>query len=207
MAQPASTQSPAQAELFAERQIAIPGLRYQTSFLPAAEEYSLLDSIRSLELREAQYRQWHAHRRTISFGGKYDFIANELLPAEPIPPFLFPLRARVAAWSGIEAAEFSHALIAEYRAGTQLGWHRDVPNYESVIGVSLAGAARLRFRPYPPRISQRKATLALEVAPRSIYSMQDSARWDWQHAVSPTKALRYSITFRTLARGPMRRSR
>jgi alkylated DNA repair dioxygenase AlkB len=206
MARPAST--PAQAELFAEPQrLGIPGLRYQTNFLTAAEELALLDIIRRLELREAQYRQWRAHRRTISFGGKYDFTANKLLPAEPIPPFLFALRARVAAWSGVDASQLNHALIAEYRAGTQLGWHRDVPNFESVVGISLAGAARLRFRPYPPRIGQRKAAFAIELAPRSIYSMQDSARWDWQHALSPTKTLRYSITMRTLAQGHTRRSR
>jgi alkylated DNA repair dioxygenase AlkB len=200
MARPAST--PAQAELFAEpHRLAIPGLRYQTDFLTAAEELALLDSMRGLELREAQYRQWRAHRRTISFGGKFDFTANVLLPAEPVPPFLFALRAHVAAWSGIEALQFNHVLIAEYRTGTQLGWHRDVPNFESVVGISLAGAARLRFRPYPPRMGQRKAAFAIELAPRSIYSMQDAARWEWQHALSPTKTLRYSITMRTSAQG------
>jgi alkylated DNA repair dioxygenase AlkB len=208
MARPASILTPAQAELFTEpHKLAIPGLRYQTNFLSAAEELSLLDIIRGLELREAQFRQWRAHRRTISFGGKYDFTVNELLPAEPVPPFLFALRARVAAWSDIDASQFNHALIAEYRTGTQLGWHRDVPNFESVVGISLAGAARLRFRPYPPRDSQRKAAFAIELTPRSIYSMQESARWDWQHAVSPTKTLRYSITMRTLAQGKTRRSR
>jgi alkylated DNA repair dioxygenase AlkB len=82
-----------------------------------------------------------------------------------------------------------------------------VPNFESVVGISLAGTAQLRFRPYPPRIGQRKAAFAIELAPRSIYSMQESARWDWQHAVSPTKTLRYSIAMRTLAHGKTRRSR
>ena len=27
---------------------------------------------------------------------------------------------------------------------------------------------------------------------------RDEARWKWQHAISPTKEMRYSITFRTL---------
>jgi hypothetical protein len=61
------------------------------------------------------------------------------------------------------------------------------------------GAARMRFRPYPPRVGARRAAFAIDLAPRSIYTLQAAARWDWQHAVSPTKALRYSITFRTLA--------
>jgi alkylated DNA repair dioxygenase AlkB len=203
-----STNAPAQAELFAEPQeFAVAGLKYQTHFLSAAEESALLGIIRSLALKEAQYRQWRANRRTVSFGGKYDFSAHELLPAEPIPPFLLPLRARIGAWSGIDASQFNHAIIAEYRTGTQLGWHRDVPDFESVVGVSLAGAARMRFRPYPPRVGRRKAAFAIELAPRSIYAMQAAARWEWQHAVSPTKALRYSITFRTLAAGSTRRGR
>ena len=189
-----------QAELFAELcEGTIAGLMYQTDFLAPAEERALLDVIRNLALTEAQYRQWHAHRRTISYGGKYDFTANELLPAAPIPPFLFALRERIAVWMGISASDFNHALIAEYRTGTQLGWHRDVPNFESVAGVSLAGSARLRFRPYPPRVAQRRAAFALDLAPRSVYGMRGAARWDWQHALSATKMLRYSITFRTLA--------
>jgi alkylated DNA repair dioxygenase AlkB len=34
--------------------------------------------------------------------------------------------------------------------------------------------------------------------PRSAYVLRGVARWRWQHAISPTKALRYSITFRTM---------
>lgn len=206
--EPASTIAPTQAQLFTEAQtFAIPGLKYQTNFVSFEEELSLLEIIRSLDLKEAQYRQWQANRRTVSFGGKYDFTAHELMPAEPIPAFLFALRTRIAAWSGIAASRFNHAIIAEYRIGTQLGWHRDVPYFESVVGVSLAGAARMRFRPYPPRIGVRKTAFAVDLAPRSIYTLEAAARWDWQHAVSPTKALRYSITFRTLATGHTRRDR
>lgn len=200
---------PAQAQLFAVRQDPpIPGFRYETNFLSVAEEHSLLEAIHGLELTEAQYRQWRAHRRTMSFGGKYDFTHQQLLPAEPIPAFLFAVRVRIAAWSGFEAARLTHGLIAEYRAGTQLGWHRDMPNFESVVGVSLAGAARMRFRPYPPPAAgQRKTAFSVDLEPRSIYTMQGAARWEWQHAISATKSLRYSITFRTLTAPNTRRRR
>jgi alkylated DNA repair dioxygenase AlkB len=46
--------------------------------------------------------------------------------------------------------------------------------------------------------------LAVDLAPRSIYSMAGEARWGWQHAISPTPALRYSITFRTRRRAAAR---
>jgi alkylated DNA repair dioxygenase AlkB len=90
--------------------------------------------------------------------------------------------------------------VAEYRASTQLGWHRDVPEFTLVVGISLLGAARLRLRRYPHVTGQRERSASLDVAPRSIYSLRGEARWDWQHAISPTKTLRYSITFRALRR-------
>ena len=67
---------------------------------------------------------------------------------------------------------------------------------EAIVGVSLAGYCRMRFRRYPPAKPGR-AEMSLDIAPRSIYTMQGAARWQWQHSVSPTKELRYSITFRT----------
>jgi alkylated DNA repair dioxygenase AlkB len=205
---PRSTASPpsGQAELFEHAHVPdIAGLRYEGEFLGAAEEQALLALVRGFALEKAQYRQWQAHRRVISFGGKYDFDRNDLLPADPIPQSLHALRARIAAWCGLDASRFTHALVAEYRPGTQLGWHRDMPHFEVVVGVSLAGPARLRFRPYPPQSEARRSTLVLDLAPRSIYTLQGHARWQWQHAVSPTKSLRYAITFRTLSAAGERR--
>ena len=100
----------------------------------------------------------------------------------------------------MQPIEFQHALVSEYSPGTPLGWHRDAPCFEVVAGVSLAGVARMRWRPYPPGTATARATFALDLPPRSAYIMRGAARWDWQHAVSPTRMLRYSITFRTLRR-------
>jgi alkylated DNA repair dioxygenase AlkB len=150
-----------------------------------------------LPLHDAQYKEWTAKRRIISYGGSYDFVHNKLLTAEPLPAWLYKLRSAVAEWSGEPAGDFNHAIIAEYQPGTQLGWHRDVPNFETIVGISLAGSARLRLRPYPHTRNSRSG-LALELRPRSIYALRGAVRWDWQHAISPTKCMRYSITFRTL---------
>jgi alkylated DNA repair dioxygenase AlkB len=103
----------------------------------------------------------------------------------------------MAAFMDVPAEALTHALIAEYQPGTQLGWHRDVPEFELVGGLSLHGPARLRFRPYPHRKGDR-TSLRLDLEPRAAYTLRGPARWGWQHAVSPTPALRYSITFRTL---------
>jgi alkylated DNA repair dioxygenase AlkB len=176
------------------------GLRYEEDFLGAEEEAQLLARLGALPLQEARYKKWAAKRRIMSYGGRYDFDRNVLLPAQPIPPFLRGVRARAADWVGISAADFDHALVAEYRPGTQLGWHRDVPEFAIVVGISLAGAARMRLRCYPRAARTRERASSLELAPRSIYSLRGDARWHWQHAISPTKDLRYSITFRTLRR-------
>jgi alkylated DNA repair dioxygenase AlkB len=177
------------------------GWSYAGEFLTVAGEADLLQWIRVLPLQAAQYKEWHARRRVVSFGGRYDYARQQLHAAAPIPAELHPLRRQVADWAGIAEDSLQHAMISEYQPGTPLGWHRDVPQFEQVIGVSLLGHARLRFRPYPPAARQR-TLFAIDLAPRSAYIMRGAARWNWQHAVSPTLELRYSITFRTLARQP-----
>lgn len=185
-----------QRELFALAPAEPPGFTYAPEFLSAPEETQLLGLIRALPFEEAQYREWYARRRIVSFGGRYDFTRHELSDAAPIPDFLLPLRQRLARLAGLVPEHIQHAMVAEYPAATPLGWHRDVPDFELIMGVSLLGHARLRFRPWPPKPNAR-TTFAIELAPRSAYVLRDEARWHWQHAVSPTKELRYSITFRT----------
>jgi alkylated DNA repair dioxygenase AlkB len=143
------------------------------------------------------YKGWQAKRRVVSFGGKYDYVANRLGEGPPIPAALDPLRERVGLWLGVAPDAFTQVLVAEYREGTPLGWHRDVPDFEDVVGVSLLSEAVMRFRPYPPDAPKRADILKLTVEPRSIYLLRGPARWEWQHSVAPTKMLRYSITFRT----------
>jgi alkylated DNA repair dioxygenase AlkB len=170
---------------------------YDTEFLDPAQEAHWIALAASLPLKEMNYKGYTARRRVVSFGGKYDFNANRLEAASPLPVELEPLRAQVGAWAGIEPESFTQVLVAEYRAGTPLGWHRDVPDFEDVIGVSLLGEAVMRFRPYPPREPKKAGVIKFTVQPRSVYLLRGPSRWAWQHSVAPTRALRYSITFRT----------
>jgi alkylated DNA repair dioxygenase AlkB len=185
----------AQAELFAEGASLPSGLLHVPDFISREEEAALLAGIGSLELHEAAYKEFTAKRRVASFGAGYDFDANELTPAPVMASFLLPLREKVARWAQVPAEDFGYALVSEYRPGTQLGWHRDVPQFEMVAGVSLVGSARMRFRRFPPK--PRDAILMLDLAPRSAYLLREEARWGWQHSIAPTAELRYSITFRT----------
>ena len=175
------------------------GMRYQEEFLSPAEEAQLIAIVECLPLANMQYQQYEALRRVVSYGGKYDFTRQKLEPAEPLPGWLDPLRARAGAWAGIDPAAFTQALVAEYQPGTPLGWHRDVPDFEDIVGISLGNEAVMRLRPYPHEKGRRDG-LKITLPPRSIYLLRGPARWAWQHAVSPTKALRYSITLRTARR-------
>ncbi len=186
-----------QRELFGNSQSLPAGMIYQPDFIARDEESALLDEIGNLPLREAKYKEFTAKRRIVSYGGRYDFSANELVPEGPIPEFLHPLRDRIASWVGVPASKFTHAMVAEYKTGTQLGWHRDVPEFELIVGVSLGGACRMRMRPYPPKKERNAESLSIDLEPRSAYIMRGEARWGWQHSIPPTNATRYSITFRT----------
>jgi alkylated DNA repair dioxygenase AlkB len=174
------------------------GFVYEREFITRDEEAALLEFIHSLPLAEATYKEYTAKRRTVSYGGKYDYTSNVLNPAPGIPALLMPLRDKVAAWVGIPAEDFVHGLVSEYRPGTPLGWHRDVPDFEAIVGVSLGGTARMKLRPYRPGERNLKAdVIDLTLEPRSAYSIRGAARWGWQHSIAATRELRYSITFRT----------
>jgi len=174
-----------------------PGWDYRAEFITAAEESTLLDLIGILPLEEAIYKGYTARRRVVRFGVSYDFDDHRVLPAPPLPAAFEPLRARAAAWIGAAPQALAGLLVAEYRPGVPLGWHRDAPDFETVVGISLAGVARMRFRRYPPVQPKKTDVLSLELAPRSAYVLRAEARWGWQHSIAPTPDLRYSLTFRT----------
>jgi alkylated DNA repair dioxygenase AlkB len=179
----------------------ISGFDYRPGFLSETESAQLLETIRALPLRQALYKQFTARRRVAHFGGRYDFSNNELLDAEAIPRELLPVRERIAALAGLRPEDFTHAMVAEYQPGVQLGWHRDVPDFELIAGISLGSTARLQFRPYAPlKELSRKQYFNAHVEPGSVYMLRGPARWEWQHRVPPVSDLRYSITFRTLRR-------
>lgn len=192
-----------QSELFREADAApsIRGLSYQPDFLSREEELGLLEIISSLPLHAARYKAYVARRRVASFGGSFDYDTNTLLPGEPLDERLAAVRGRVAARLGVPCEALAHVMVAEYAPGTPLGWHRDVPDFETIAGISLGSEATLRFRPHSPGQLGQRAVAQLKVSPRSIYKIEGPARWDWQHSVAPVKALRWSITFRT-RRGP-----
>jgi alkylated DNA repair dioxygenase AlkB len=174
------------------------GLEYHADFLREDEERTILRHVVDLPFKEATFQQYTARRRVVRFGERYDPATRDWENGGALPPWLAAIRAKVARWRRVAEDDFLHALVTEYRPGTPIGWHRDKPEYGIVVGISLASACRMRFRPYDNQ-HDPNAVIALELAPRSAYVLQDEIRSRWQHSIPPAKSLRYSITFRTRA--------
>ena len=115
-----------QAELFTAGLQLPEGFIYRLEFITREEEASLVAAIQALPLAEAKYKEYTARRRTVSYGGQYDYTLNKLGAAPSIPGFLLPLREKVARWANIPPEKFVHGLVSEYRPGTPLG---RVPRY------------------------------------------------------------------------------
>lgn len=185
--------APAQDDLFGTP--LLPGLAAAPGFLTEAEEQALIARIEAAELAPFRFQQWEGKRLTRSYGWHYDFETSAFSRTEPLPGWLRPVAARAAEFAGLAPESIAQALLISYGPGAGIGWHRDRPVFEHVIGISLGAEAVLRFR----RRNQEKFERAsLPLAPRSIYHLDGEARADWEHSIVPTEEPRWSITLRTL---------
>ena len=171
------------------------GFRYRGGLVADAEERELACALAELPFQAFEFHGFLGKRRVVSYGWRYVFDGSGLEQAEPIPDFLLPLRARAAAFAGLDAAALEHVLLTEYEPGATIGWHRDRSVFGDVVGISLLTPARLRFR---RKQGARWERAAIEVEPRSAYVLTGPARADWEHSIPAVESLRYSITFRTL---------
>ena len=171
------------------------GFQYNDAVLSLDQEQTLVEQFAYLSFRQFEFRGFLGKRRTVSFGWRYDFNVRELQEAEEIPTFLLGLRETVAKFAGLPAVLLQHALVTEYSPGAAIGWHKDRPEFNDVIGVSLLAPCVFRLR---RRMEQRWERASLVLQPRSAYLLRGVARDDWQHSIPPVDKLRYSVTFRSL---------
>ncbi len=171
------------------------GFRVRRISSASAEETRLVGAFVDLPFKEFEFQGFLGKRRVVSFGTRYDVNGGGLKQAEPMPPFLLPLRERAAAFAGLAPDRLAHALVTEYRPGTAIGWHRDRPHYGDVIGISLLSPCTFRMR-------RKRGTgwerAALRLDRRSVYLLRGPSREDWEHSIPAVEELRYSITFRSL---------
>jgi alkylated DNA repair dioxygenase AlkB len=171
------------------------GFRYRLDLIGGGEERELGARIPALPLKEFEFQGYLAKRRVVYYGWQYSYATRSIGRAEPIPDFLLALRERAAAFAEVPADALEQVLVAEYRPGTPIGWHRDKPMFGDVVGVSLLSACTLRFR---RRAGDSWERWAFAAEPRSAYLLRGPAREEWEHSIPEVEALRYSVTFRTL---------
>jgi alkylated DNA repair dioxygenase AlkB len=182
------------AGLFAEP--LIDGLDYREEFITLTEHDRLVEKLAAEDLTPFRFHGWLGNRKTKTYGWRYDFDDASFTPAEPIPEWLLPLREKAAVLASVDADAFAHVLLARYDPGAGIGWHRDRPQFEKVVGISLGTPATMRFR---MRTDDGFRRAKLDLEPRSAYLLSGASRWDWEHSITPGETLRFSITFRTLS--------
>jgi alkylated DNA repair dioxygenase AlkB len=171
------------------------GIVLRPDVITTKEEAALLERFETLAWQPIVIRGQEARRTAHHFGLGYDYESRTPQPGEPIPDWIEPPRRAAADLAGVGPDELVEVLVQRYPVGAAIGWHRDAPAFGIVVGLSLLGAARLRFQ--RGRREQRR-TWEVALEPRSGYVLTGAARWSWEHSISPAKELRYSITFRTL---------
>jgi hypothetical protein len=188
------TLTAAQPDLFGGRHLA--GLSQAGGIVTPAEERALIAGVNAAELLPFRFYGWLGKRLTISYGWHYDFDDASFAPSEAIPDWLLPFREKAAQFAGLQPGELVQALLIRYDPGAGIGWHRDRPMFEHVLGISIGAPATMRFRRRMPGGFDR-ASLCLE--PRSIYHLTGEARHQWEHSIAAMAVPRWSITFRSLS--------
>ncbi len=174
------------------------GLVLRPELLTAGEEAELLERLDGLRFDPIVMHGQAARRTARHYGLGYDYETRTPQPGEPIPDWLLPVRRRAAELAGEAPEALAEILVQRYPPGATIGWHRDAPAFETVIGVSLGGSSRLRFQRGK---GERRRVWEVTLEPRSGYVLAGEARRSWQHSIPPTRELRHSITFRTLKGG------
>lgn len=175
---------------------ALPGLATQLDLIDDAEERELISRIDACELAPFRFQGWTGKRLTTSFGWNYDFETGRPRQAPPFPDWLVLLRDRAANFADLDPVLLVQALLIRYDAGAGIGWHRDRPIYEHVVGISLGEPAAMRFR---RRRGNGFARISVPMAPRSAYHLSGPARHEWEHSIAEMVRPRWSVTFRSLA--------
>jgi alkylated DNA repair protein (DNA oxidative demethylase) len=170
------------------------GFVHAGDFISADEEAALLSHVRRLPFQPFAFHGWFGKRETVSFGWRYDFNDSRVRAAAAIPDFLLSLRTRAAGLAAVQPAALEQALVVRYDVGAGIGWHRDRPVFDKVVGVSLLSPCVLRFRRRDGRGFRR---FSFDAQPRSAYLLSGEIRHEWEHSIAPMEQMRFSITFRS----------
>jgi alkylated DNA repair dioxygenase AlkB len=172
-----------------------PGMTLWPDFVTAVGEAELASAIDAAPLSPFRFHQWEGKRLTASFGFGYDYGRGRVLDAPPFPAWLRDFSDRAAGHAALDPACVVQGLLIRYDPGAGIGWHRDKPQFGTVLGLSLTSEVVLRLR---RRLAGGFERRAVRLPPRSLYRLEGPARWEWEHSIAPVADTRRAITLRTL---------
>jgi alkylated DNA repair dioxygenase AlkB len=194
---PQSLELTDQRDLFAPTAKLPPGFVYRQDFISIKEEQEMIEHFEQLSFKPFEFHGFLGKRRVVSFGWRYDFSGRTLRSSETIPPFLLTLRQRAAEFADVDPDGLQQILINEYASGAGIGWHRDKPMFEKVIGLSFGAPCVMRLR---RALDHGWERASCPLQPRSVYLLRGPSRQEWQHSIPPLDQLRYSVTFRNFSK-------
>jgi alkylated DNA repair dioxygenase AlkB len=187
-----------QTDLFGDIPSSFPkGFKYQEEVISADQESALIEAFQVLPFKNFEFQGYEGKRRVVSFGWQYDFTTHQLGRTLEIPGFLLELRKTMARFSDIKEDLLQQVLVSEYSPGAGIGWHKDRPVFNEIIGLSLGAGCKFRLRQRNPK-GWARVTIAAQ--PRSAYLLSGEVRTLWEHSIPPVESLRYSVTFRSLVK-------
>ena len=184
-------------DLFGEPELPS-GFRYMPDVISATQERDLVARFEKLDLKPFEFHGYKGNRRIYTFGHRYVFAGQEARDDASIPDYLRPLMEIAGEISGTPVAGFEQIMVTEYAAGAGIGWHRDRPTYEDIVGISFLAPCALRLR---KRDGDDWERMTAHVEPRSAYLLHGKVRNVWQHSIAPMDVLRYSVTLRSFRPG------
>jgi hypothetical protein len=168
----------------------IPGLAYEEEFVAPDEEAMLIREMDALPLSPFRFQGWTGKRLTLSLGWTYDFDNSRFGPSDPIPSWLAPIKTRASRFAGVADADLVQALLIRYDPGAGIGWHRDRPVFDHVVGIPWERPPRCASAGARPRAStvlpsqHRRGPSIIFQARRGMNGNMASPRW--KHAVGPS---------------------
>lgn len=156
----------------------LPGLTVYPGYISKSMEEKLIAEIdRQVWVVDYDRRlQYYGYRNELE--SPYDLVP---IPV-PIPPLIYKFSERLVK-EEILLSQPDQVIINEYFPGQGIRPHKDRNYFDNQIcGVNLGSGCIMRFI----KVAGGE-TVDVEIPRRSVYVMQDEARYKWKHAIPPRK--------------------
>ena len=172
-----------------------PGFQFAGEIMTPEYEQEVIACIEALELSPVA-QNGPGQRAIRAFGWGYDPRTYDLVPADPLPAELEPLRHVAAEFAGVEPEKLAHCMVSRFEAGAGIPWLLMRPIWQRIVGITLGNAIPIRFSREGDGSDE---AAAFSLPPRSMYLLDGEARHHYHHSFPPTRQVRWALWFRDLS--------